>query len=73
MTSCRRPKECEISVYRHGCDPPNQFRPASSSELKHQRPTAPASKQSLIRLVQLQPSPCWIQPFNFIQSNESED
>jgi hypothetical protein len=56
MASCHRPKECETSRYRHGCDPPERMQPARSSESHNQRPTSPASKQSLIRLIELQPS-----------------
>jgi hypothetical protein len=46
MTLCRRPKECEPTCYRHGCDPPktdsNPLRPlglgvkATTSELRTQ-------------------------------------
>jgi hypothetical protein len=56
MTSCRRPKECETSRYRHGSDPPKTIQAALSSGAKNQRPTSPISKQSLIRLFELQPS-----------------
>jgi hypothetical protein len=57
MASCRLPKECETSRYRHGCDPPKKIQAAPSSEPQVQLLTSPASKQQfLIRLVELQPS-----------------
>lgn len=56
MTSCHRQKECETSRYRHGCAPPKLIQAAPSPVAKNQRPTTPVSKQSLIRLIELQPS-----------------
>lgn len=56
MTSCHRQKECETSRYRHGCDPPKLIQAGPSPVAKNQRPTPPVSKQSLIRLIELQPS-----------------
>jgi len=57
------PRECEISRYRHGCDPPGKPKPVSPSDCKGinsvsppRAATSPASTQSLIRLIQLQPS-----------------
>ena len=34
MTSCQRPKECEPSRYRHGCDPPKQVETGSLTDRK---------------------------------------
>ena len=56
MLSFRRPKECEAFRYRHGCDPPKKSQAASSSDPNDQRPTSSPSKQSLIPLIELQPS-----------------
>lgn len=55
MTSSPRPNECEISSYRHGCDPPKKSHPSPPSNRKDYRTTR-ASQQSLIRLIELQPS-----------------
>jgi hypothetical protein len=38
MLSFRRPKECEASRYRHGCDPPQKVQAAPSSYPKWSRP-----------------------------------
>jgi hypothetical protein len=58
-----RPREGEISRYRHGCDPPRKAKAVSPSDCKSLdilRPpraaTSPASTQSLIRSIQLKPS-----------------
>jgi hypothetical protein len=57
MLSFRRPKECEASRYRHGCDPPKTIQAAPSSEFNDQSPTSSLPlKQSLIPLMELQPS-----------------
>ena len=49
MTSCRRPKECEASRYRHGCDPPTQ--PLSPSDhIIPQRPSPPPPQSRLPHL-----------------------
>jgi hypothetical protein len=56
MTSCHRPTECEVSRYRHGCDPPKNIDAAPPSDRKNQRASSPPSAQSLIRLIELQPS-----------------
>ena len=55
VTSSPRPKECEISSYRHGCDPPKKIHASPPSDRKDYLTTR-ASKQSLIRLIELQPS-----------------
>lgn len=34
MTSSQRPKECEPSRYRHGCDPPKQVETGSLTDRK---------------------------------------
>lgn len=55
VTSSRRSKECEISSYRHGCDPPKRIQLLLPRTARiSARP--PALKQSLIRLIELQPS-----------------
>ena len=56
MLSFRRPKECEASRYRHGCDPPQKVQVAPSSDPNDQAPTSSSIKQSLIPLIELQPS-----------------
>ena len=56
MLSFRRPKECEASRYRHGCDPPQKSQTAPSSDPNDQRLSSSPSKQSLIPLIELQPS-----------------
>jgi hypothetical protein len=56
MLSFRRPKMCEASRYRHGCDPPKKNQTAPSSDPNDQDPTSSPSQQSLIPLVELQPS-----------------
>jgi hypothetical protein len=56
MISTHRPIECQASRYRHGCDPPRTIQAAPSSEPRNERPISPASTQSLIRLIELQPS-----------------
>ena len=56
MLSFRRPKECEASRYRHGCDPPQKVQAAPSSDPNDQAPTSSSIKQSLIPLIELQPS-----------------
>ena len=55
MTYFLRPKECDISGYRHGCDPPKGTKSDSSYQRERQRVTSQFSTQSLIRLIQLQP------------------
>jgi len=56
MADFLRPKECDISGYRHGCDPPERAKADSPSQRKHQLVASQSSTQSLIRLVLLQPS-----------------
>jgi hypothetical protein len=58
MTSCQRPKECEPSRYRHGCDPPKQVESASLSNFR--RTLSPSST----------PSP--FDPFTYIRSKVTE-
>jgi hypothetical protein len=53
MISSQRPKECEVSCFRHGNDPPKQIYADSLSERK--QPASP-STQFMIRLFQVQPS-----------------
>jgi hypothetical protein len=53
MTSYRG-KGCETSHHRHGCDPPKTVHAAPGRT--DQRQTSTALKQSLIRLIELQPS-----------------
>src|SRR5215467_14333042 len=52
MTSSTRPRECDTSRYRHGCDPPQKkSKIASLSDCKG----ASSSPQAPIRLIQLEP------------------
>jgi hypothetical protein len=52
MTSCQGPTGCQPYRYRHGSDPPKQVGAGPLSERKLASP----STQSLILLIQLQPS-----------------
>src|SRR6476619_1818988 len=73
-----RPRECEPSRYRHGCDPPRKTKDVSPSDctsLNVVTPprvaTSPASTRSLIRLIELQPS-LLASVFQFIQREGSK-
>jgi hypothetical protein len=47
MTSCQLPKECESSVYRHGCDPPIKAKAVSLSDCKRTRYCKPPTSDKL--------------------------
>jgi hypothetical protein len=58
-----RPRECEISRYRHGCDPPRKAKTVSPSDCKrldtvgpHERYPLQLQQIPLIRFRQLQRS-----------------
>ena len=67
MASCRRPKECEISRYRHGCDPPKTIQAVPSFGLKDQRPTSPVSGINLSRLYMV-----WTSRLIFVHKTSSQ-
>ena len=67
VTSSPRPKECEISSYRHGCDPPKKIHVLPPSDRKDYLTTR-ASQQSLIRLIELQPSLLALASFDFTKT-----
>src|SRR5215831_1732890 len=56
MSFSQRPRECDTSRYRHGCDPPKRVKAPPSDRNNLHSPIFPPSTPSLIRLVQLQPS-----------------
>ena len=72
MSSSPRPRKCETSRYRHGCDPPERIKAVSPYDCKRlDNVGAPraaaysASVPSLVRLIQLQE----LQPFDFIRKD----